>query len=188
MARYIDFEAVRVRLIGKVRFTDDDDDENKMHTKLAKRLINEAEGAVEYDLSPRYYTPFQTVNEGAFASLPERPTKEYLRTLCELKACIRILETDFGSGTAVDGEKYANIISKRYQKMVDQLLEKKGDNQLGWKYPPLTDLRSAYFNTEADDGYAGAILTTSQGDGGYPARQINDPSESFMNGVLDDDE
>lgn len=187
MARYIDFEAVRVRLIGKVRFTEDETDENKMQIKLAKRLINEAEGSVEYDLSPRYYTPFQTESEGAFSSLPERPTKEYLRTLCELKSCIRILETDFGSGTAVDGEKYAASISKRYQKMVDQLLEKKGDNQLGWKYPPLTGLRLAYFNETADDGYAGAILTTSQGDGSYPMKQINDPSESWLNGTLDDE-
>jgi hypothetical protein len=70
--------------------------------------------------------------------------------------------------------------------MVKKLLEKKGDDQLGWKYPPLSDLRLAYFNTKADDGYAGAILSSSQGDGGYPQTQINDPSENFLIGTLDD--
>lgn len=186
MARYINFEAVRIRLLGKVRFTEDEDDENKMHVKLANRLINEAEGDVEHDLSPRYEIPFKTVSDGDFSQLPDRPTKEYIRTLCELMSCVRILETDFGSGGMVDGEKYAEKLRKRYREMADKLIEEKGKDKTGWKYPPLTDLKSAYFNQEADDGYAGMVLISSQGDGGYPAKQINDPSENFFNGVIDD--
>jgi len=72
MPLYITLEDVRLRLIGKVRFTTNPLDENKMSETLANRLIDEAEGQVELDLSPRYAAPFQTVSGTAFSNLPER--------------------------------------------------------------------------------------------------------------------
>lgn len=187
MAIYIKADDVEIRLIGKVRFTDDLDDENRMPRALLKRLIDEAEGEVEHDLSPRYMTPFQTDAGGTFKELPDRPTRNIIRMLCELKAVERVLETDFGKGSAVNGEEYIKGIKARYDQVVGRLLEKKGEN-LGWKFPPLLSLRLNWFNTESDDGYSGLVLSDSQlGDGGYPARQINDPSENWWNGRYDND-
>lgn len=189
MGKYIRFEDVRVRLVGKVRFTSDPENEDRMSETLANRLIAEAESHVELDLSPRYYAPFQTKGGAAFSALPENPTRNYIRTLCELMACVRILEEDFGSGTAVDGEKYAEKLRKRYGIMMDKLVEKKKDggvDAVGFKYPPLPDLKLNYMNEMADDGFMGSVLVTSQGDGDYPQKQINDPSENFWNGVADD--
>lgn len=185
VGKYITFEDVRLRLIGKVRFSDNEDDENRMYVPLATRLIAEAEGQVELDLSPRYIAPFQTDNGTAFKNLPD-VTRERIRTMCELQAVIRILETDFGSGTVVDAEAYSKNIAKRYQKYADQLLEKKtdaGTEASGWKYPPLPCLRLNYMNTEADDGYAGQVLSTSESTAGYAAKQINDPSLNFWTGL-----
>lgn len=182
MGLYAQFEQVRIRLIGKVRFTDVAEDENRMHTSLANKLIAEAEGQVHQDLSPRYGAPFQTKEGAPFGKLPEHPTKLIIRTLAELQACIRILETDFGSGTANDGEKYAKQLRARYKGMVEQQLAKKGDDQQGWMYPPLPELRLNYFNMEADDGFAGTILVSGSGDGDYPKAQINNPAQNWWNG------
>lgn len=184
MGLYILREDVRVRLIGKVRFTDDENDENKMNYLLLDRLINEAEGDVEQDLSPRYLAPFQTTDNQPFKNLPPRPTKEIIRTLCELKAVMRVLGTDFGSGTVVDAEKYFKNLSDLYDKIVAKQLKKKGEEgseYKGWMYPPLPGLALNYFNTEADDGYAGMVLSTSDGVGDYPSKQINNPAETFWN-------
>jgi hypothetical protein len=184
MPRYITDNDVRVRLIGKVRFTESEDEENKMHVTLLKRLIDEAEGQVEYDLSPRYAAPFQTVAGGAFKTLPDRPTKELIRTLCELMAVIRVLETDFGRGTAVDGDKYKEGIQKRYDAVIGKLMERRAEGELGFKYPPLPSLMLNAHNMEADDGFLGQVLVTSDGDGAFPGRRINDPSETFFNADL----
>ncbi len=189
MGLYVGFEDVRLRLIGKVRFTEDETDENKMPVALANKLIAEAEGQVEQDLSPRYAAPFQTEEGTAFKNLPERPTKLILKTLCELKAVIRILETDFGMGTAIDGEKYIKKVADRYKAIIqDNILAKvkNSEDQKQWAFPPLPGLKKNWFNTEADDGYAGMVLVTSRGDGAYPQTQINDPSETFWSGVLDE--
>lgn len=189
MAKYTRAEEVRIRLIGKVRFTESEEDENRMHLRLLDRLINEAEGDVEHDLSPRYDIPFQTDDGCAFSRLPERPTLEVLRTLCELKAVIRVLETDFGSGSAVDADKYAEKIQKRYDKMVEKQLAKRkvgGEETTQFLYPPLKGLKLAPHNTESDDGYVGQVLVSGQGDGGFAAAQINDPSENYWNGTVDE--
>jgi len=189
MGLYISLEDVRLRLIGKVRFTTDEENENKMPEALANRLIAEAEGQVELDLSPRYLAPFQTDAGDSFSQLPDRPTRNYLRTLCELMAVVRILETDFGSGTAVDGEKYAEKTRERYAAMIKELLLRKtdgGQEALGFAKPPLPGLKLNYMNELADDGFMGSVLITSRGDGDYPAKQINDPSENYWNGRFDD--
>lgn len=186
MGLYINLEAVRVRLLGKVRFTSDDNDENRMSEKLANRLINEAEGQVELDASPRYATPFTTEADEAFVELPERPTREILRTLCELQACMRILETDFGRGTVADADKYIKKLEDRYKDIFKRLMQKKSDKGVesaGWMFPPLIGLKLNYFNTVSDDGYMGTVLTTTDGQGAYPAGQINNPGESWWTGL-----
>lgn len=184
--QYTDFEAVRLRLIGKVKFTADEEDENKMYIPLATRLIEEAEGQVEQDLSPRYMAPFQQDDGGAFSGVPARPTSEIIKTLCELQSVIRILETDFGSGTAVQGEKYRESVQKRYAKMVEDLIAKRKDGAVesqGYRYPPLPGLRLNYMNTEADDGYMGSVIVANGSDSqGYAHGQVNDPSRNFWNG------
>lgn len=189
MGKYIGLEALKIRLAGKVRFTEDPDNQpDRMPVSLANRLISEAEGHVEYDLSPRYEAPFQTDAGLAFDKLPDRPTKETLRTMCELQAVLRVLETDFGSGSAVNAKAYTESLEKRYGKMVERILEKRKEHSQVWKYPPLPCLRLAYFNEAGDTGYTGQVIVTNvTGDGGYPAKQINDPSEDFLNGRLDED-
>lgn len=195
MPAYIRFEDVRLRLIGKVRFEEDTataEATGKMPRALANRLIDEAEGQVEQDLSPRYEAPFVHCTTGKFADLPDRPTKNILRTLCELKSCIRILETDFGEGTAVDAEKYIKRIEGRYKSIINENILGKFDDDYKssrqWKFPPLPHLKKNWFNTQADDGYAGAVMVTSSDDGDYPSKQINDPSESWNNADFSDEE
>lgn len=189
MPQYITFEDVRIRLLGKVRFTEDEEDENKMQITLAERLIEEAEGQVELDLSPRYHAPFSTMDDGPFADLPAAPTKNILRTMCELMSVKRILETDFGRGSVADAEKYIARIEKRYNAIHDQLLKMKtsgGVEASGWMYPPLIGLKLSYQNAAADDGFIGSVYVTGQNDGDYPQKQINDPSESFYGWRWDD--
>lgn len=191
MGLYISLEDVKIRLVGKVRFTSSSEEENKMLDSLANKLISEAEAQVEQDLSPRYAAPFQTEEGTAFKNLPDRPTKQIIKTLCELMAVVRVLETDFGSGTAIDGEKYIKNIEKRYKSILnDNILAKvKGaEDQKQWSFPPLPGLRKNWFNTEADDGYPGMVLVSSSSDGrgDYPFKQINSPGETFWSGILDD--
>lgn len=181
---YISDEDVKVRLVGKVRFTEDLDDENRMSITLLRRLINEAEGQVEMDLSPRYEIPFQTKEGTAFKFLPERPTKNVLRTLCEIQSVIMVLETDFGRGAITDASKYAEAFRTRYTRMIKDLLGKKnmnGEEQAGWgnAKPPLPGLKLSYMNMEADDGFGGQILSTNNCHSDYAAGQINDPGASF---------
>jgi hypothetical protein len=187
---YIKYEDVRLRLVGKVSFDDAGTDPNKMSKQLACRLIEEAEGQVEQDLSPRYSAPFVHCTTSLYKDLPDRPTKNIIRTLCELKACIRILETDFGSGGAVDAEKYILRIEKRYKSIITENILAKAsglETSRQWSFPPLPYLKKNWFNDQADDGYAGiGPLVTSESDGGYAAGQINDPAEDFLNGILDD--
>lgn len=186
MGTYISENDVKLRLAGKIRFTDTPDTEpNKMPNALLKRLVLEAEAQVEYDLSPRYMSPLQTDEGAAFKNLPARPTQDYVKTLCELQSVMRVLETDFGSGTVADAEKYSKNIEKRYDKMVAQLMKRRDDSYNNWFYPPLPSLRLNHHNTEADDGYSGQILVTSQGRGDFPSAQINSPGENFFSGSID---
>lgn len=189
MAKYIREEDVRIRLIGKVRFTENEEDENKMHVLLLRRLINEAESQVHVDLSNRYAIPFQTIDGRPFSCLPEYPSRDTIRTLCELKACIRVLGTDYGRGSAASSEAYTKELKESYKEIYDKLIEKKkfnGEELEQWKFPPMLELRLAPHNYEADDGYMGQILVTSMERGDYPAKQINSPGENFWNGQVDE--
>lgn len=184
MGLYIKEDDVKVRLLGKVKFTDVESDQNAMQIKLLRRLIEEAEGEVEFDLSPRYETPFVTITGDKFEKLPARPTREILRTLCELKSCIRVLETDFGRGTSINGTAYSESLQKRYDAILEKVMARKEeDSGTGWKYPPLLDLKRNYFNTEADDGFQGMVISTSnRGErDSYPYETINDPSSNWYN-------
>lgn len=186
MPQYIKFEDVRLRLIGKVLFTDDENSENRMYKPLAIRLIDEAEGQVETDLSPRYAAPFINSNGGPFSTIPARPTANLIRTLCELKSVIRILETDFGSGTAVDAEKYIKNIAARYKDIVENNILKKvkgAEDQRQFAFPPLPGLKKAWHNTEADDGYPGLgpLVTSDRGhDMDIMQDRLSDPSQDFF--------
>jgi hypothetical protein len=106
-----------------------------------------------------------------------------------MQSVIRVLEIDFGRGSAVDGAKYIERMQDRYKSVVDEKLLKKKDIQghesQQWKYPPLA-LKLNYFNTEADDGYMGQVLNTTTTVPQYAQFQINDPSESWWNGIFDD--
>lgn len=195
MPKYVKFEDVRLRLSGKVRFQDSSgaDQDNRMPVALAIRLIEEGEAQVEMDLSPRYAAPFVSKSKGTYDGLDSKGyTKNFLRTLCEIQSVIRILETDFGSGTAIDAAKYIVNIEKRYKKMLDEnILAKPSDDTKSskqWKFPPLLDLKLNYFNREADDGFVGMIDHTTRGEGLYPVQQMDDASESWFNATFNDDQ
>lgn len=185
MGLYIKDDDVKIRLLGKVRFTDDENEENKFQNRLLKRLISEAEADVEHDMSPRYMAPFQTDDALAFAKLPARPTQEIIRTLCELKSVIRVLETDFGRGSVVNGEEYAGKQRERYKEMLAKQLQRREDSYNQWFYPPLPGLKLNYMNNKGDDGFSGQILVTSDGLGDFPSKQINSPGENYWNGKID---
>lgn len=201
MGRYISSDAVIIRLRGKVKVTSNAEQEpDRLSLLLLNRLINEAESAVEQDLSTRYSAPFQTIQGGQFASLPERPTKEILRTLCELLSVVRVLETDFGRGSGLEGMKYAQNCQDRYDTMLYGDKETGGERRPGlislrkdsyntFRTPPLTGLMSNFQVSQVDTGFAGYVgRSDDHGVGGYPADQINDPAQNFWNGFIDSDE
>jgi hypothetical protein len=190
MGRYISNNDVKARLIGKVKFTTKVEDQNNFSDQLLTEYVAQAEAQVEIDLSPRYAAPFQTP-----AKLPWTQKNinfsEYniIRNLCQLQAVIRVLETDFGSGGVVGADKYVEKIEARYKSIIeDKLLAKKKLGSMEtqqWSYPPLMLLKS-YMNRAADDGYMGQILNTTQTQPQYPQFQLNDPSETYWNGIFDD--
>lgn len=197
MALYISLEQVKVRLQGKVLFTDDPEGEGehgKMSLALLGNLVSEAEGQVELDLSPRYLAPFCNVDGRPFATLPDRPTKQIIKTLCELMSVMRVLETDFGRGSATDGSKYFETQQKRYKTIVhgDEELKTPGLMSIRegsfniYALPPVPGLKLNYQN-KADTGFLGSVVMDSRfKDGAFPAGQINDPSETFSHFHLDD--
>lgn len=190
MGRYINSDAVIIRLRGKVKVTENpDENPDRLPLILLNRLINEAEGQVEWDLSTRYAAPFQGMNGESFGSVPDRPTREILRTLCELLAVIRVLETDFGRGSVIDASKYSESTQARYTKMVDSLIELRQGTFNTFRRPPLPGLKPNYMVSACDNGFAGYVTRTDDtGQGGFPALQINDPQETFWNGFIDADQ
>lgn len=198
MGRYINSEAVIVRLRGKVKVTSNPDQEpDRLPLLLLNRLINEAEGQVEQDLSTRYEAPFTSQCGSGFAALPKHPTQEILRTLCELLSVIRVLETDFGRGSGLDGMKYADSSQKRYDVIIwgddrkPGLCTLREDTFNTFRTPPLPGLKSNYHVSQADNGFAGYVGRTDSpqhSSAGYAADQINDPSQTFWNGIIAPDE
>jgi hypothetical protein len=188
MARYANLNEVRSWLRGKVRIDETDTDDNKMGISLFKKIVDQAEEELHIDLSPRYAFPFATDAGGEFKTLPEA-TQRALRVVAELVAAVNVLETDFGEGSVADASKYAGSLRKRYDKLVGKLLqvrEVNGEKTQQWAHPPLPGLMLAAHNEMGDDGFMGSVISTSRGDGDYPAKQINDPSESFFTGAVDE--
>lgn len=186
MGLYVSFEEVKTRLTGKVKFDESGEDPNTMSAQLAQMLLNQAEADVEMDLSPRYMAPFQTDSGGAFNLLPDRPTKQLIKTLVLCKVVSYIMDTDFGRGTAVDGENYTKLVDKQYKSIVGRIIKMIGDeDDRQWMYPPLPSLRLNYNNT-SDDGFQGQIYVTSEGEGAYAGDSVSDPSKTFWNAEPND--
>lgn len=184
MGLYINQAMVRTRLVNKVRFTNDADGEpDKMPLALLQDLILQAEGEVEFDLSPRYMAPFQTDDGCEFRKLQERPTKQVIRILCVLKAVMRVLDTDFGKGSASKGSTYYEDLKKTYDALLDKQVKIKEDSFNIFVYPPLPGMMLNYMNQEADTGFRGRVLSTNTECGGdsFASNQINDPSRSLWN-------
>lgn len=193
MGRYINQEAVIVRLRGKVKTTDDPEaNPDRLPLLLLNRLINESEGQVEQDLSTRYAAPLQATGGQPFAALPERPTKEILRTLCELLSVVRVLETDFGRGSGLDGARYADSCQKRYDIILygDErkpgLISLREESYNTFRTPPLPGLMSNYQVSQVDTGFSGYFGRSDDhhSSAGYAIDQINDPSENYWNGHI----
>lgn len=180
--KYADLKRIEYLLKSKVRFTNNVDEQpDRMPYELLEILTEEAEADVEHDLSPRYDCPFQTCEGAKFINLPEN-TRLYIQTMCHLKALMRILEHDFGKGSAASGEAYSDVLKKRYDTMKAKQLELKPNTYNNWLYPPLKDLKRSQGNEVSDDGYDGEVFVTSDGRGDYAADQINDPSASIFTG------
>lgn len=184
MPTYVTANDVKQRLLGKVRFTDDDTDENAVASGLLNDLIDEAEADVESVLSVRYEIPLcRESDQGAFTLLPQT-TKNTILSLMRVAAAKRVLHTDFGRGTAVDGDKYIEFLGADYEKRINRLIERREDCFNIFKYPPLPDLRLAAGNSEGDDGYAGSVMVTSDDYGAYASPQMESPGETIWNGKL----
>lgn len=189
MGLYVSEQEVMSWVSGKVRFTESpEDEEDKMGLNLLRQLIDESEAQVEVDLSLRYAAPFQTVDCKPFKELP-RTTRLYVRTMCQLQSIVRLMETDFGRATGTEGAKYAETAKKRYEAMSGQQAKLKENSYNTFVFPPLAGLRLNYMNEEADTGFKGRVigLNNHRGDGNFAAEQINNPSEDFWSGVIDDD-
>ena len=185
MGQYCTPAAVQSRLQSKVKFAlAGDTDPNKMSTQLLNQLISEAESQLEIDLIDRYEVPFKNMSGGEFSTLPTN-TLITIQNLAELVSVIRVLETDFGRGTSVNGDKYTQALQKRYDAVVEKLIKKKGETR-EWMVRPLDGLMVAYNNT-GDNGFRGRVHNTStvshQAD--YATKQINSPGEDLFFTTLD---
>lgn len=188
MPSYVTLAEVKKRLFGKVQWTTDETDENKMQESFGETLIGEAEAEIEMRLSNRYEVPFVTTEDGAFSELPDT-TKNQLKAIILAESCKRILMMDFGRGSHTSGEEYLKSLTTDVDNRIDRLVEIRKDQFGHWRYPPLPGLKLAAHNEAADDGYAGRVLTTSDGYGSYPKLQINEPSETVFStnpNLLDD--
>jgi hypothetical protein len=185
MGAYVTAAEIKERLLGKVRFTDSDIDENAVSSGLLAQLIEEAEGEVELRLSVRYEVPFVGDNDEAFSTLPNH-TQVQIKSLCRLESCKRILGLDFGRATPNDGSKYLMNLEEEWERRLDRLIEYREEQFGHFKYPPLPSLKLAAHNSETDDGYAGRVLVTSDAPGNYAGVQMSSPGETIWNGVLRD--
>lgn len=182
MLQYITAAEVRERLLGKVKFTNDDTDIHAMSSGLLIALCEEAEAEVELRLSVRYAVPFVTDDNQPFDNLPQH-TKTLLKTLCRMEATRRILQTDFGRGSSIEGENFKEV-EAAYESRLERLIQYR-DGQFGhFKYPPLPSLKLNYQNDQSDDGFAGTILVTSDEYGNYAAPQMPSPGETAWRGKL----
>jgi len=186
---YTTYNSVKIRLVNKVQFQKDSNviEQGELPNDLLGQLIVDAETEVEQDLRSRYSIPFQSKKYGDYNRLPDH-TKRAIRVVVDLKAVIKILETDFGRGTHINAEDYMETSKKHYEENIMRLL---GRDQIGQNdkidrfkvSPPLDDLLLALSNREADDGYRGTIINTDtsvRDPSSYAGNEINDPSKSYI--------
>jgi hypothetical protein len=185
---YTTVDSVKVRLAGKVQFQQDPKNiaDGELPDALLLQLIADAETQVEQDLRGRYAIPFTSKCSGSYDALPDH-SKRALRIVVDLRAVIDVLDTDFGRGTHIDGDKYSDPNKAKYKALIGTLLGQDQEGKNGKidrfrRTPPLEDVKLAKGNTEADDGYRGTIINTDasrHGAESYAEHQINDPSIGF---------
>lgn len=181
-------ESVKLRLTNKVQFQADPNvvEDGELPNTLFCQLIADAETEVEQDLRSRYTIPFQSLRTGKFADLPDH-SKRALRTACDLRAVMMVLEIDFGRGTHVDAKSYFDNVKEHYESYIGKLLgrDQEGANDKIDRFrraPPLDDVKLALSNSQADDGYRGRIINTdasTHDSATYAGRQINDPANTY---------
>lgn len=188
MGKYCRSEAVKVRLEGKVKFSESgSEDENRMSPALLNALIAEAESQLEIDMMDRYELPFQSTCGAPFSQLPQTSLIT-IQNLAELLSCIRVLETDFGRGTSVNSEKYTEKLQKRYDEVVGKLMEVQEQTKhtsRQWLRRPLDGVKVSY-NNQGDNGFRGRVTNVSAYDhnaANYAIDQINSPGENIFNGL-----
>lgn len=188
MGLYIKRPRIEALLRGKVEFVDDLDDQNHLSRTMLDTLIDDAEAEVELAMSKRYAIPFVGENGERFDRLP-RSTQRLIKTLCELMAQLRVLEQDFGRGSAISGDAFRESLQKRYDELVKLTTERfeTSDGRYGaFMRPPLLGLATAWHNKASDHGFGGVVLHSTMGQGDFPSKNLQDPSESWLNLHLDE--
>lgn len=185
---YTTVDSVKIRLAGKVQFQSDDGLlDGELPNALLCQLINDGETEVEQDLRTRYAIPFQSKTTKNYSGLPDH-TKRAIRVAVDMMAVMKVLETDFGRGSAVNGENYYKNLKTHYDEYMDRLLgrDRMAANAKIDRYkfsPPLADLLLAPTNSEADDGFRGMIINTDQSErdaSTYAEEQVNNPGHSYV--------
>lgn len=180
---YTTVDSVKARLTNKVQFQSGKKPiDGELPDELLCQIISDAETDVEMALRGRYAIPFRSIAKGNFSGLPDH-TKRAIRKAVDYKAAVLVLETDFGRGTAVDGDNYSKNLKNQYKEAVSLLMgvDLQAKNLERVKVaPPLEDLMLAKSNAKADDGFRGTIINTDASPDGaeqYAADQVNDPSK-----------
>ena len=191
---YTTYDNVKVLLANKVQFQTSPTEliDGELPNALLGILIGRAETRTEQDLSSRYTIPFTSQKYGQYKLLPDH-TKRGIQTAVDLRAVVEVLMTDFGRGTHVNGETYYKNSLKEYEGYIDILLgrNREAANEKHDRFrftPPLTDLKLAFSNSKADDGFKGMIINTDgnhHGAENYAEEQINNPAATYINRRLD---
>lgn len=186
---YTTYDNVKVLLANKVQFQTSPTEllDGELPNALLGALINRAETRTEQDLSTRYSIPFTSIATGQYNLLPDH-TKRAIQTAVDLRAVVEVLMTDFGRGTHVNAATYYKNSLTEYEGYIDILLgrnrEAANSKRDRFRFtPPLTDLKLAFTNRKADDGYKGMIINTdgsTRGAEHYAEEQINNPAESYL--------
>lgn len=190
---YTTVESVKARLANKVQFQADPKvvEDGELPDALLLQLIADAEAWVEQDLRSRYAVPFRSKIRGTYVGLPDH-SKRAIRTAVDFRATVMVLETDFGRGSHIAGDNYAETMQKRYDEYVAKLLgrDQEGANEKVDRFrrsPPLDDVALAPWNV-ADDGYKGMIINTNQDRRdavSYATEQVNNPAQAYAIALTD---
>ena len=184
---YTTVESVKARLTNKVQFQSGKTPlDGELPNDLLCQLISDGETDVENELRSRYALPFRSKSVGTFAGLPDH-SQRTIRKLVDLRCVMIILATDFGMGTAVEGDKYYKSMKEQYE---DGIVKAMGRDSIGKNdkidrhkvSPPLDDMMLALSNSKADDGFRGAIINTDSSPNTaetYATEQLNNPSRSW---------